>query len=172
MLNERAIKAKNWKKTCIVCGHTFTYGDGFECSAQPGRHVVDSKEYFHLGAAHIQSIRDRRGWTPTLNLVSDLEVRDKVTGMITRVEGLIVHFNPGGKYETSDPLEQYHLDMHPSVFSGPEGREAWDKMYLTQEQLTAKAQGQLADLQKQIRESNALLDRVKTQKEKDVASVR
>jgi len=93
-----------------------------------------------------------------------LEIRDKVTGQVTRIEGLIVHFKEGGKYETSDPLEQYHLDLHPAVMYGQAGREAWDKMYLTPDQQLSKAQGQLADIQKQIRENNALLNLTKDNK--------
>jgi hypothetical protein len=174
MINERALKAKNWKATCIVCGKTFTFENGFECQSQPGRHVIENKEYYHLGAGHIQSLRDRRMFTPTLNLCSDIEVRDKVTGQISRIEGVLVHFREGGKYETSDPQEQYYLDMHPGVMTGQEGRDAWDRMYLTPEQQTAKARGELADVQKQIRESNALLSQVKAQKgaDKDAAAVR
>jgi hypothetical protein len=151
---------------------TFSYADGFECQAQPGRHTVDMKEYFHLGAGHIQSIRDRRIFTPMLNLVADIEVRDKVTGVVSRMEGMMVQFKEGGKYETTDPKEQYHLDMHPSVFSGQEGREAWDKIYLTPDQQLQKAQGALADIQKQIKENNALLDLTKKSKERDAMGVR
>jgi hypothetical protein len=172
MLNVRGLKAKNWEAHCIVCGKKFNYASGFECEAQPGRHVVDQKEYYHVGAGHIQSIRDRRMFAPSLNLVSDIEVRDKVTGVITRLEGLIVHFQPSGKYQTSDPMEQYHLDMHPAVMQGAEGRDAWDKMFLTQDQQLAKAQGKLADIQKEIRDNNALLELTKTQKKENVTSVR
>lgn len=170
-MNAKALKAKEWRAVCVVCGQKFGYADGFECQAQPGRHTVESKEYYHLGAGHIQSMRDRRIFTPMLNLCADIEVRDKVTGQITRIEGLIVHFREGGRYETSDPKEQYHLDMHPAVCSGLEGKEAWDRMYLTPEQQLHKAQGQLSDIQKQIRENNALLD-LQKQKRGDGASVR
>jgi hypothetical protein len=172
MLNVRGIKAKNWEAVCIMCGKKFKYADGFECEAQPGRHSVEPKEYFHLGAGHIQSKRDRDQFTPSVNLVSDIEIRDKVTGQVTRIEGLIVHFRARGRYETSDPLEQYHLDLHPAVRSGTEGLEAWEKMFYSPEQQTAKAQAKLAELQKEIRESNALLDLTKQKKEKDVVGVR
>jgi hypothetical protein len=172
MLNARGMKAKNWEGHCLMCGKKFNFQSGFECEAQPGRHVVDEREYYHLGAGHIQSLRDRRQFTVALNLVPDLEVRDKVTGQITRVEGLIVHFQPGGKYQTSDPLEQYHLDLHPGVMTGAEGREAWDKMYLTQDQQLQKAQNKLADVQKQIRDNNALLELTKAQKKENVPAVR
>jgi hypothetical protein len=172
MLNVRGMKAKNWEAHCIVCGKTFNYQSGFDCQAQPGRHVIDSKEYYHVGAGHIQSIRDRRGFTPTLNLIADMEVRDKVTGQITRLEGLIVHFQPGGKYQTTDPLEQYHLDLHPGVMQGQEGLIAWEKMYLTQEQQLQKAQLKLAEVQKEIRDSNALLELTKAQKKENVPAMR
>jgi hypothetical protein len=164
MLNARGIKAQNWHKVCLVCGKDFTYADGFECMSQPGRHVIDSKMYYHLGAGHIQSHRDRQMFAPLLNLIADMEVRDKVTGRITSMEGLRVHFHERGLYETTDPLEQYHLDMHPGLMTGPEGKEAWDRMYLTRDQQLAKAQAQLADVHKQIRESNALLEAVKAEK--------
>jgi len=169
-MDVRVMKAKQWRARCLACGKEFSYADGFECDAQPGRHTLDPREYYHLGAGHIQSIRDRRMFTPTLNLISGLEIRDKVTGEITRMESLIVHFKEGGKYETTDPLEQYHLDLHPGVMTGQAGREAWDKMYLTQDQQLTKAQTQLADIQKQIRENNALLDL--TKKGKDGVALR
>lgn len=165
----------DWKRTCLACGKTFNYGDGWDCSAQPGHHTVDAKTYYHLGAGHIQSIRDRRMFAPALNLVADREIRDKVTGEITRIEGVLVHFKEGGQYETSDPEQQYHLDMHPAVLCGEAGREAWDKMYLTPAQQLDKAQTQLADIQKQIRENNVLLDLTKSKKgerEKDGVGVR
>lgn len=172
-MNVKQLRAKEWRGHCIMCGETFGYGDGFECKAQPGRHTVESKEYYHLGGVNIQAQRDRRQFQVLLNLQADIEVRDKVTGVITRLEGKMVQFNPGGKYETTDPLEQYHLDMHPSVFSGPQGREAWDKVYLTPEQQLRKAEGQLHDIQKQIRESNVLLDRTREkQGEKNHVGVR
>jgi hypothetical protein len=171
-MDTRVLKAKQWHAVCVVCGKDFNYASGFDCEAQPGRHTVEPKEYFHLGAGHIQSIRDRRMFSPTLNLCADIEVRDKITGQITRVEGVLVHFKEGGKYETTDPQEQYYLDMHPGVMTGREGQEAWDKMYLTQEQLLHKAQASLADIQKQIRENNALLDLTKAKREKDAVGVR
>jgi hypothetical protein len=172
MLNARALRAKNWEAVCMVCGNRFKYPD-FDCPAQPGRHVVDMREYYHLGAGHIQAMRDRRDFSPTLNLVADIEVRDKITGQITKLEGLLVHFQHG-KYQSTDPLEQYHLDMHPAVMTGSEGLTAWEKMYMTQDQQLAKAQQQLADVQRQIREGNALLDLTKQnkQREKDAAAVR
>ena len=167
-MNLKALKAKEWRGHCVVCGQTFGYADGFECPSQPGRHTVDPIEYYHLGAGHIQSIRDRRIFTPMLNLDGGVEAGGKVTG------ALMVQFKEGGKYETNDPLEQYHLDMHPAVFSGQEGREAWDKIYLTPDQQLQKAQTQLADVQKQIRENNYLLDRTKQhlQNEKNGVGVR
>lgn len=172
-MNNRLFKARDWQRTCLACGKTFKYADGFDCPAQPGRHTVDPVEYYHLGAGHIQDTRDRRKFTPMLNLVGEKEVRDKVTGEITRIEGLIVQFHEGGRYESSDPLEQYHLDMHPALMTGQEGRDAWDKMYLTREQQLQKAQVTLSDLQKQIRDNNALLELTKSKKgERDGVGVR
>ena len=166
-MNLKQLREKDWTAQCLACGETFKYADGFECQAQPGRHIVDSREFYHLGGAHIQSERDRRMYMVMLNLVPDLEIRDKVTGQITRIEGLIVHFREMGIYNTSDPLEQFHLDMHPAVVSGQEGREAWEKIYLTPQQQLAKAQAQLAETKKEIRENYALLDLTKQQKEEE-----
>lgn len=160
-MDAKALKAKSWRGNCIVCGKDFSYSDGFECAAQPGRHTVEPKTYYHLGAGHIASIRDRRMFTPTLNLQGGVEVRDKMTGEITRTEAVLVHFKESGVYETADPLEQYHLDLHHALASGHEGREAWEKMYLTSDQQLSKAQGKLADVQRQVREQNALLDMAK-----------
>jgi hypothetical protein len=163
-MDAKAMKAKTWRGHCLVCDRDFSFAEGFECSAQPGRHTVEPKTYYHLGAGHIQPTRARRQFTPTLNLQGGVEVRDKVTGEITRTETIIVHFAESGLYETRDPLEQYHLDLHHAVMSGNEGREAWEKMYLTNEQQLSKAQGQLADVQRQVREQNALLDLAKSRK--------
>lgn len=171
-MNVKQMKAKEWRGHCIMCGQTFAYADGFECDVQPGHHTLEPKEYYHLGGGHIQSLRDRRMFTPMLNLAADIEVRDKVTGQITRLEGLMVTFKEGGKYETTDSEEQYYLDLHPAVFSGQEGRDQWDKVYLTPEQQMHKAQNQLADLQRQIRDSNALLDLTKAQKKENGMGVR
>lgn len=148
-----------------MCGQTFSYGDGFECSVQPGRHTVDSKTYYHLGGVNIQSMRDRRQFQVLLNLQADIEVRDKVTGVITRLEGMTVQFNPGGQFETTDPLQQYHLDMHPSVFSGEQGFEAWKKVYYTPEQQLHEAEARLASLHKEIRENSAVLELTKQHKQ-------
>ena len=171
-MDNRLMKAKSWHATCLACGKDFNYADGFQCDSQPGLHTVEDKEYFHLGAGHIQSLRDRRLFAPMLNLRADIEVRDKVTGQISRLEGIIVTFNPGGRYTTSNPAEQYYLDMHPHVRWGTTGIDAWEKMYLTPEQQLHKAQSQLADVQKQIRDSNALLDLTKQRKVENGVGVR
>lgn len=157
----KAIKARDWKAYCIVCGREFDFKDGFECLSQPGHHTVDLKIYYHLGAGHIQSIRDRRLFSPMLNLHANREVRDKVTGEIANVAGVVVWFKESGLYETTDPEEQYYLDQHASVMTGEEGRQEWEKMYLTPQQQLAKAQQKLADTQRQVREQNALLDAAK-----------
>jgi hypothetical protein len=157
-MDTRAMNARSWRGHCIVCGKDFSYADGFDCTAQPGRHTVEPKAYYHLGAAQVPSVRERRFFTPTLNLQGGIEVRDKVTGEISRTEAILVHFRESGIYETQDALEQYHLDQHPALVSGAEGRAAWDKVYLTQDQQLSKAQSTLADVQRQVREQNALLD--------------
>ena len=161
-MDARIERAMSWKAHCLVCDEDFTYKDGFECKAQPGRHTIESETYYHLGAGHIQDIRERRKFAPALNLKANLEVRDKVTGQITQTEGIIVHFNPGGIYTTQNPEEQYYLAQHMGVTTGDEGRDAWDKMYLTPQQQLDKANTRLSDVQRRIREGNALLETVRT----------
>jgi len=163
----KAIKARDWRARCLICGAHFGYADGFECPSQPGHHTVEMKTYYHLGAGHIQSVRDRRGFKVALNLKADREVRDKITGEITGISGLIVHTKESGIYETSDPEEQYYLDFHSSVMTGEEGKVEWDKMYLTPQQQLEKAQAKLADTQRQVREQNALLLETKARANKE-----
>ena len=167
----KAIKARDWRAYCIICGREFSYADGFDCQSQPGHHTIDEKTYYHLGAGHIQSTRDRRLFAPALNLKADREVRDKVTGEIAAVTGVIVHFKDSGIYDTTDPEEQYYLDQHASVMTGEEGKAEWEKMYLTQQQQLAKAQQKLADTQRQVREQNALLESTKAMHAKNAHPV-
>ncbi len=161
-MDPRLNLAKTWRGKCTVCDKAFSFADGFECPDQPGRHTLPSKTYYHLGAGHIQNQRERRLFAPILNLKADQEVRDKVTGQIARVDGVIVSFKESGLYETTDCQEQYHLDQHAAVLSGEEGKDSWEKMYLTQTQQLDKAQSRLADTQRQIRENNALLTAVRS----------
>jgi hypothetical protein len=76
----------------------------------------------------------------------------------------MVHFKESGLYETTDPQEQYYLDQHAGVLQGDEGKAEWDKMYLTPQQQLDKSNQKLADVQRQIKEQNALLDTVKERK--------
>jgi hypothetical protein len=161
-MDPRAFKAKSWRATCEVCDKTFSYPDGFDCSAQPGRHTVEKKVYYHLGGGHIQNIKERRLFTPTLNLKANEETRDKLTGQISSTPGVLVTFRESGIYDTTDPQEQFYLDQHPAVLSGDEGHAAWEKMYLTPAQQLDRTTTRLADMQRQLREGNALLDAVKT----------
>jgi hypothetical protein len=173
-MDPRANKAKMWEGKCEVCDKSFKFSNGFECAEQPGRHTCAAKTYYHLGAGHIQNMRERRMFAPTLNLKADIEVRDKVTGQIAKTEGVMVSFRDSGIYETTDPQEQYYLDQHPGVMTGDEGKDAWEKMYLTPVQQLDKAQSRLADVQRQVREGNALLDLTRQAKERkpDAVGVR
>jgi hypothetical protein len=166
-----ATNARDWTGTCTVCKQTFQYPD-FECKRQPGTHSLPPKTYYHLGAGHIQDMKERRLWAPMLNLKPDIEVRDKVTGVITRQEGVIVAFGPSGVHTTVDPEEQYFLDMKPGILTGDEGLAAWEKMYLTSEQQLRKSQSTLAEIQRQIKEGNILLDEVKRTKTDNAVAVR
>lgn len=161
-MDVKARNSREWRATCEVCGAEFAYPD-FECPKQPGHHTIEAKKYYHLGGGHIQSVRDRQLFAPMLNMVADAEVLDKKTGLTHHQDGLVITFNPRGLYETSDPEEQYHLDHKIGVAQGPEGLAEWEKMYLTTDQQLSKTKGELAEMQRQLREGNALLDSVKHQ---------
>jgi hypothetical protein len=153
----------DWTAICETCGNAFSYPD-FDCPKQPGKHTVVGKKYYHLGGAHIQNERERRLFQLSLNLKPDLEVRDKVTGMITREPGVLITLDPGGTYETNDPEEQYYLDHKLGMHFGESGKQAWDKVYLTKDQQLTKANAELDDTRRQIRENNILLEDVKKSK--------
>jgi hypothetical protein len=163
--------ARDWTSTCEVCGVTFSYPD-FDCAKQPGNHTVAAKTYYHLGGGHIDNVKERRLFAPIVVLQPDSEMLDK-NGLITRFPAIVVHFRDSGIYETSKPDEQYYLDEKNGVKSGTAGREAWEKMYLTPEQQVTKNQSRLDEIQRQIREGNALLENVKRAKgQGDAVAVR
>lgn len=158
---------------CLVCHEVVAYDDhkedsGFNCPKQPGKHTLDSKTYYSLGARHVQNPRDRRLFAPLIVLRPAYELRDPITGRITMTKALHVQFIQGGTYTTSDAEEQYYLDRKQGLLQGDEGLRAWQKVYLTPEQQVKLAKDEVAELEsraRQLREGNALLDQVKRAKQ-------
>ena len=61
--------------------------------------------------------------------------------------GITIQFQKSGIYTTSDPYEQYYLDLRVNeggdIVKGKAGLEAWQKVYLTAAQRSGVAFGSL-----------------------------
>lgn len=147
--------------TCTVCKKGFDYPD-FDCTRQPGKHSVETKNYYHLGGASIQNPRDRRMFSPTVVLNAGKE-RISDSGDSVTLGRVVITFNDGGTFSTSDPEQQYYLDRKHGISEGEEGLKAWQKIYLTPEQRKNVAETELAEIDRKIREQNDVLARAKAQ---------
>jgi hypothetical protein len=148
---------------CTVCNKVVEYPK-FDCTAQPGRHTVEEKTYYHLGGQHVQSIRDRGLFAPLVILQAAYDRVDPDTQEPYRTEAVQVQFN-NGNYSTTDSREQWFLDRRKDILQGPEGLEAWQKIYLTPEKQKRIAEDKLGALNRQIKEANDLLAATKAQKQ-------
>jgi hypothetical protein len=146
---------------CTACGGAIQYPD-FSCDGQPGNHQLPLKTYYHLGGAHIQDRRDRRRFSPTLILKPAREYFNRTSQETTAEPQLLAVFSDG-KYSTRDAQIQYLLDRHSEVVHGDEGLAQWRKIYLTDEQQTLVMKNEVAELDREIAERKALLDKVKAQ---------
>jgi hypothetical protein len=143
---------------CLVCGQQPEYredGSGWKCSKQPGKHKMAQRTFYDLGGAHIQNLRDRRMWAPTVWLVPAEEIPSNNGKMISR-PGLVAQFEQGGTLTTDDPEMQYHLDRVGAI-SGDAGLKRWREVYLTPEQRLNVAKDELADIERKIQSGNSLL---------------
>lgn len=155
-----------WKKQCVLCKAEVVY-DGTDvnfsgfgpCKSRPGKHVVECKTYYHPGARDIQDQRDRRKFAPMMFLKPSYPKVDPKTGLTVNTQGLMVQFGDG-KLETDDPEVQFYLDQNPGIASGEAGLAMWREIYLNEHQQTEIAKAELADVQRQIRESQTLLEQV------------
>lgn len=149
---------------CKVCNAVVEYPN-FQCSKQPGRHVVESKTYYHAGSATIQSIRDRRKFSPTIILKHEKQRMDE-NNLIVTEPGIDVQFFDA-QYTTADPEEQYYLERlgaKNEIFWGDEGLQMWRRNQLTDAQQVEIQKAELADLTEKVRkvkESQDLLAQVK-----------
>lgn len=157
-------------KICLDCkaevdydGEDVFYSGFGPCKRHPGKHRVECKTYYHSGARDIQDQRDRRKFSPQINLVPSYPKQDPKTGLTVNTRGLMVQFGDG-KLDTEDPEVQFYLDRNPEVGYGEAGLRMWRDIYLNEKQQTDVAKAELVDLEvknRKLREENALLEQVK-----------
>lgn len=153
--------AELWFGKCRLCDKQVTFPN-FACKSAPSNHKLESKTYYHLGGRDIRNERDRRGWAPLLILRPGAE-KAAPAGIGTITEpSLVAQFSPGGIFSTEDAEMQYYLDRK-GLPSGEEGMKMWQKVYLSQDQRKALAEGELAGIERKIQEGNALLAQTKKQ---------
>lgn len=164
------VAAENWKAKCVACGEEVTFerkpgmdGGDWRCKKLPGHHRVQEKTYFHLGGAHLQHWRERRGWGPQVILRAGYAVTDPRTGAQSLEPTIRVWFS-GQQLTTEDPEIQFLIETKgdQTIAWGEEGRKAWQRIYLTQSQQTDLANAELENINRQIREQNSLLSEVQS----------
>lgn len=157
-----ATEVKEEIQTCTVCGREISYADGFQCTDQPGPCQLPYKQYYTLGARHIQDRKERRKFA--LFLILRPAGESWVNGQqIVNSPQIAAQFHDS-KFGTTDAELQWYLDREKEVLSGPAGEAAWKEMALTPEQQATAAQQELVALQAKIRsmrEDSSLLDQVK-----------
>lgn len=155
------IERDDWKSKCEVCHEEITFGK-WKCAKRQGNHKSPEKVYFHLGGAHIQHPREKRGWSPAVVLRAGTEATNTLTGEKYLVPTIRVVFSQQ-TVVTTDPEIQYYLDTKNdlSIAWGDEGQRLWQKIYLTPDQQSDLAKAELDRVNTQIREQNALLDSIK-----------
>jgi hypothetical protein len=153
---------------CTVCNAEVEYPKFGPCHKQPGNHTVEPKTYVHGGSSHIQNVRDRRRFSPTVYLKADTEAIG-LNGERIQTPALFVEF-ADARYTTTNPEQQWYLENSASkslpIFWGDKGEEVWRKNQLSVEQQHTLATAELANTQRQIKEANALLEQTKNQKSK------
>jgi hypothetical protein len=155
------VSVDEWKGKCQVCGEDVSYPK-WKCSKRPGNHRMEEKVYFHLGGSHLQNWRERRGWSPLVILKAGQEVQDPRTGT-KLLEPTIQAMFSSQQLCTDDPEIQYYIETKGDhcIVWGPEGRKAWERIYLTPDQQKDLANAELAGINRQITEQNELLAQVR-----------
>lgn len=159
------MQENTWPRKCLGCGDNVEFNgteenwQGFgPCKKSRGKHTVAAITYFHPGARDVQDLRDRRKFAPTIVLMPRYD--RVIDGKPVQSRALNVQFYDG-KLETSDPEVQYLLEEKLDIAWGEGGLRMWREIYLTPEQQGNIAKAELADTQRQIRESNDLLAQVR-----------
>ena len=151
------VDVDTWKAKCTVCGDEVTFPN-WKCSKRPGHHKVSNQIYFHLGGAHIQSLRERRGWGPQVILRAGYEIAGNDPNSGTLVPTVRVLFS-GQQVSTEDPEVQFYLETKNDncIAWGEQGHKDWQRIYLAPEQQKDIANAELAAINRQIAEGNELL---------------
>lgn len=152
------VDVDSWKGKCLVCGEEVTYPN-WKCSKRPGNHRLADQTYFHLGGSHLQNWRERRGWGPLVILRPGQETADpRNPKNLILTATLKVRFD-SQQVVTNDPEMQFLLETKNDacIAWGPEGKKAWERIYLTPDQQKDMAKAELETLSKQIAEQNELL---------------
>lgn len=169
MATEKEVMETCWTdgepRKCLNCGKNVEFdGDDQEfngfgpCPKKYGKHVVESRLYFSPGARDVADVRDRKYFAPTIVLVPAYEKEHNGKRIQTR--GLTVQF-PNGKFETSDPEAQYFLEQKKDIAWGEGGLKMWQDIYLTPEGKNIAKDSENADLKRQLKEANTLLEQMK-----------
>lgn len=166
---------EQWPKKCQLCHDDVDYNGadpkffGFgPCKKKTGNHQVASITYYHPGARSVQDQRDRRLFSPIIILLPVYEYQAE-GGKVFKTHGVYAEFSDG-KFETNDPEKQWYLDQKGDIQTGTEGLEMWRSIYLTTEQNLGIQKAELADTQRQIKESNSLLEQLKAKQGKQASA--
>lgn len=150
---------KEYKAKCTVCKEEVKYPD-FVCKKQHGNHQVEARSYFHLGGRSVTDMRDRKNFSPQVILVPAYTEIDK-TGRPTLSRCVKAEFSYG-KFVTSDPEEQYHLERRVQMGGDiVTDEKQWEAVYLTEKQQIDKERAELEALKAQMKDTNPLLEKVK-----------
>lgn len=156
---------------CEQCG-TEVKAPDFECITG-GNHIVKSKTYYMDDAPSDPGAR-----APGTFIPLGLPLRDSQTQILNLVpskkvtRGHEVHEQMGrnvtfkrGIYETSDPEEQFYLELRQG--KGLVSYERWSEVYLTPQQKSDMKRASLeAELKRLETERNSLLDQVQAKQKK------
>ena len=158
------ISPENWKEQCTACGKEVTYASGFKCAAKPGNHRLQNVTFYHTGGRDLQHPFDRRNWSPTL-IYPRADVFNERTGKSIPQPPLEIHFQQTGKLDSDDAEVIFNLQTNSQAVGwGRDGRQTWEKIYLTPESRKNLAEQELARVNAQLQEQNALLEQTKRQK--------
>lgn len=146
---------------CLECERDFKAGD-WDCNATGQSHIVTSKAYFMDDAPTVPEWRDGQPYinkaaarTLVLNIPPEKKVQDG--DEVIRIPGGSVEFIRG-RFDTSNPELQFHLDRKPGLCT----YERWKEVYWTDNEKLYEKQMELKAAQNRLQsERNELLEKVR-----------
>ncbi len=131
---------KSWK--CLECDKTFGYGD-WNCP-DGRKHAVEAKTYF-------SPAENLRTYVVEERLITTMDGRQQMRPARS------VEFVKG-QYNTSDPEDQYALDVEDGLIT----QEQWRVRYISLEERLAQRERELKSREERLKASeNEYLDKVK-----------